>query len=220
MSTLTYLDFFFSKRALDMLTEKLTLNVSLSAVLLQKNAYKKPMYQYLGVEQTENMLSEMSINSGKPKRFPEKLNKTIVFTNLSFKWDSESKSYKSIGRIGISNIGNQMINKYVNGHIQIRKRRTGDKIFIYLETGEKEWFFFTFSGGIMRTLSSLGEYNETIADLKTKDKKIKTDRGIFNYMLTNQETKNLFIYEFTGIHPAINDFEEETEDDGIEEDEE
>ena len=222
MNTLTYMDFFFSKKALDILTEKLTLNLRLPAVMVQNNSYKKPMCQYLGVEQTDRMLSEMSINSGKPKKFPDKLNKTIVFTNLAFKWDSDSKSYKSIGKIGISNIGNQMINKRVNGHIQIKKRRTGDKIFIYLETAEKEWFFFTFSGGIMRTLSSISEYNQTIADIKTKDKKIKTDRGIFNYMLTNQETKNLFIYEFTGIHPAIDDFEDETEDDdeGIEEDEE
>ncbi|MCF6365599.1 MAG: hypothetical protein L3J35_05290 [Bacteroidales bacterium] len=211
MGTLTYMDFFFSKKALDILTEKLKLNISLSAVQVQNNTYKKTMSQLLGVEETEKMLSEMSINDGKPKKFPDKLKKTIVFTNLAFKWDAESKSFKSIGKIGISNIGNQMINKYVNGYIQIRKRRTGDKIFIYLETSEKEWFFFTFSGGIMRTLSSVSEYNQTIADLKTKYKKQKTEKGIFNYMLTNTETKNLFIYAFTGVHPAIDDFEDEGE---------
>ena len=105
-----------------------------------------------------------------------------------------------------------MINKYVNGHIQIKKRRTGDKVFIYIETNDKEWFFFTFSGGIMRTISSVHEYNVAIENLKTKDKRIKTEKGIFNYMMTNSETKNLFIYGFTGEHPALDDFEEDVDD--------
>ena len=58
----------------------------------------------------------------------------------------------------------------------------------------------------MRTISSVSEYNTAIEEIKTKDKRIKTDKGIFNYMMTNKETKNLFIYEFTGKHPAIDDF--------------
>ncbi len=212
MGTLTYLDFFFAKKPLDILIEKLILNPNLSGIPLENDSYKKPMYQIIGIETCDKMLSEMSLNAGVLKKFPKELDKTIVFTNLAFKWDKKSISYKSIGKIGISNIGNQMINKYVNGYIQVRKRLNGDKIFIYLETGEKEWFFFAFSGGILRTLSSVSEYNQVISDMKTKDKKIKTDKGIFNYMLTNEETKNLFIYEFTGVHPAIDNFNGSTED--------
>lgn len=212
MNTISYLDFFFSKRALDIITEKIELNPSLSPVDVQSNAYKKQMNELIGVEQTSKMISEMSLNMGKPKKFPKELDKTIVFTNLMFKWDKESQSYKSMGKIGISNIGNKMINRYVNGHIQIRKRKTGDKIFIYLEISDKEWFYFVFSGGILRTFSSVSEFNTTIANLKTKNKKQKTDKGTFNYMLTNLETRNLFIFEFTGIHPAIDNFEDSNKD--------
>jgi len=225
MNTISYLDFFFSKRALDIITEKIELNTSLSPVDIQSTVYKKQMYELMGVETTDKMVSEMSLNFGKPRKFPVELNKTIVFTNLMFKWDKESQSYKSMGKIGISNIGNKMINRYVNGHIQIRKRKTGDKVFIYLEISDKEWFYFVFSGGILRTFSSISEYNTTIANLKTKHKKQKTDKGIFNYMLTNLETRNLFIFEFTGIHPALHDFQDNTKtnensEEGIIDDEE
>lgn len=212
MNTISYLDFFFSKRALDIIAEKIELNPSLSQLDVQSTAYKKQMYELMGIDKTDKMISEMSLNLGKPKKFPEELNKTIVFSNLFFKWDKESQSYKSMGKIGISNIGNKMINRYVNGHIQIRKRKTGDKVFIYLEISDKEWFYFVFSGGILRTFSSVSEYNTTIANLKTKYKKQKTDKGIFNYMLTNLETRNLFIFEFTGIHPAIDNFEDSNKD--------
>lgn len=214
MQTLTYLDFYISPKALNILKDRLIANISLNSMKVRENSYKKPIYELLGVEATDKLLREMSVNSGQAKRFPEKLNKTLVFSDLVFNWDPISKSYKSKGKIGIMNIGNRMINKYVNGHIQIKKRRTGDRIFIYLETAENEWFFFTFSGSIMRTISSVHEYNQTIADLKTKNKRFKTDKGIYNYMLTNEETKNLFIYEFTGEHPAIDDFEDDSEDTG------
>ena len=216
MQTLTYLDFYISQKAINIIKDRLITNISLNSMKVRENSYKKPIYEYLGVETTDKLLEEMSVNSGQAKKFPEKLNKTIVFSGLDFKWDPISKSYKSEGKIGILNIGNRMINKYVNGHIQIKKRRTGDRIYIYFETGENEWFFFTFSGSIMRTISSVHEYNQTIADLKTKEKRFKTDRGIYNYMLTNEETKNLFIYEFTGEHPAIDDFEDNSDDTGEE----
>ncbi len=215
--TLTYLDFFFSKKALNVLSERLITNISLSSVKVNSNSYKKPLYEILGVEETDNMLREMSENAGRPKKFPDKINKTFVFTDLTLKWDPASKSYKSKGKIGIQNIGNIMINKYVNGHIQIRKRRAGDKIYIYLETGENEWFFFYFSGSIMRTISSVHEYNQIIEDLKTKEKRFKTNKGTYNYMLTNEETKNQFIYEFTGEHPALNDFNDNTDEGDYEE---
>lgn len=214
MQTLTYLDFYISPKALNILKDRLITNISLNSMKVHENSYKKPIYELLGVEPTDKLLEEMSVNSGQAKKFPEKLNKTLVFSDLTFNWDPKSKSYKSKGKIGVLNIGNRMINKYVNGYIQIKKRRTGDKIFIYLETGENEWFFFTLSGSIMRTISSIHEYNQTIADIKTKDKRFKTDRGIYNYMLTNEETKNLFIYEFTGVHPALNEFDDNTDDTG------
>jgi len=212
MNTLTYMDFFFSKSALNLIANKIMLNTRLSSIDLQSSSYKKQMYELLGVETTDKMISEMSVNLGKPKKFPEELNKTIVFSNLYFKWDSESQSYKSMGKIGISNIGNKMINRYVDGHIQIRKMKTGDKVNIYLEINKNEWFYFSFSGGIMRTFSSVSEYNTLISNLKTKKKKQKTDKGTFNYMLTNLETRNLFIFKFTGIHPAIDDFQDSDKD--------
>ncbi|NPA68240.1 MAG: hypothetical protein GXO50_06485 [Chlorobi bacterium] len=211
MQTLGYLDFFISNKALNILRDRLSENMSLRAVKIQSPFYKKSLYELAGVEKTEKLLSEMSENAGNPKRMPEELKKTIVFTDLSLKWDPVSESYKSFGKIGILSVGGKMINKYVDGHIQIKKRRTGDKIFIYLETGDDEWFFFNFSGSIMRTLSSIHEYNQIIADLKTKEKRFKTDKGTYNYMLTNEETKNLFLYEFTGEHPALDDFDDATD---------
>ncbi len=214
MQTLTYLDFNISQKVLNILKDRLITNISLNSMKVRENSYKKPLYELLGVEATDKLLQEMSVNSGQAKKFPEKLNKTLVFSDLTFVWDPISKSYKSKGKIGVLNIGKRMINKYVEGHIQIKKRRSGDRIYIYLETGENEWFFFSFSGSIMRTISSVHEYNQAIADLKTKEKRFKTDRGIYNYMLTNEETKNLFIYEFTGEHPALDEFDDSTEDTG------
>lgn len=215
MQNLMIFDFFFNKKSLDIMTENLKLQSGLGVVRVSDDAIKKLSYEYMGVDKTDRMLAEMSENVGQPRRFPKELNKTLVFTNVFFKWDQKSESFKSFGKIGISNIGDQMINKYVNGYIQIIKDRTGDKAFVYLELSKDQWYFFIFSGGILRTLSSDHQYNVAIEELKTKDKRFKTDKGIFNYMMTNKETKDNFIYQFTGVHPAtdeFDDFDDEFED--------
>jgi hypothetical protein len=209
MQNLMVFDFFFNKKSLDIMSEKIMTHPSLRAVRANDDAIKKLTYELMGVDKTEKMLAEISENVGQPKKFPEELNKTLVFTNVFFKWDQKSESFKSFGKIGISNIGDRMINRYVNGYIQILKDRTGDKAYVYLELSEDQWYFFIFSGGILRTLSSEHEYNVAIEELKTKDKRFKTEKGIFNYMMTNIETKNMFIYNFTGEHPALDEFDEE-----------
>lgn len=204
MYTLTYLDFFFNKRAAQIISEKIGLNISAEGVDVTKESYIKNMNNILGVGGTTRLLEDMSINGGKPKRFPLELDKTLVFSDVKFVWDEKLRSFKSEGRIGVGNIYKDMHNKYLKGYIQIEKDRYGDKIYIYLETNTDEWFFFTFSGGIMRTYSSVDEYNKVIETLKDKERKIRTDKGIFNYMLTNPDEKDLFIYKFTGKHPALN----------------
>ncbi len=207
LQTLTYLDFFFSQKALNVLKTTLIERTDLKAIDVQSNSYKKAVYELIGVEKANKFYQDISAGGGQPGKMPDELKKTLVFANLELKWDAASKSFKSKNKIGIMGVGGKMINKYVNGYIQIKKRRQGDRIYIYLETAEKEWFFFTFSGGIMRTISSIHEYNQIIEDLKTKRKRFKTDKGIYNYMQTNEEAKNLFIYGFTGKHPAIDDFD-------------
>ncbi len=204
MYTLTYMDFFFNRKAAQIISDKIDLNITAGGVNLTQSSYIQNMNNILGVNGTKRLLDDMSLNAGKPKRFPFELNKTLVFSDIKFVWDKESNSFKSVGKIGVGNIYKNMHNKYLKGYVQITKDGANSKVYIYIETNENEWFFFTFSGGIMRTYSSVTEYNTIIETLKDKDRKIRTKNGIFNYMLTNSDDKDLFIYKFTGRHPATN----------------
>ncbi len=202
-NTLTYLDFFFNKKASDIISDKLNFNYVAGGVNLTQEIYIKNMNNILGVFGAKSLFDDMSLNGGKPKKFPLELDKTLVFSDVKFEWNESSRSFKSVGKIGIGNLNKNMHNKYLDGYIEIRKDRFGDKVFIYFETNPNEWFFFAFSGGIMRTYSSVPEYNKTLEELKDSEMKIRTNKGIFNFMLTNLEAKDGFIYEFTGKHPAL-----------------
>ncbi len=195
-------DFFFNKKSLDILSEKFASATNLSPIDASKKSYQRLLTGLLGKEQSEEIQVDFAENLDQTGKMPKDFVGKLAFTNLFFKWDQASESFKSSGKIGVLSIDNKLINNYVNGYIQILKKRSGDQILIYLEPQPEEWFFFSFSGGIMRTFSSVSDYNRTIEKLKTRKKRKKTKKGTFNYMLTNEEIKNRFIYYFTGKHPA------------------
>ena len=67
------------------------------------------------------------------KRFPDELKKTFVFSDLKMHWNKDTRSYTSGGKIGVGNINKTQVNKFVDGRIEIIKKRGGDILNIYLE---------------------------------------------------------------------------------------
>ena len=111
----------------------------------------------------------------------------MMFSDITFKWDSTSNSYRSVGDIGISNIGNHKIHKYVPGHIELKKRgRSGDELFIYLEPVPGVWYFFRALGNVMNAISSDNDFNnEIITNIKDKDKKL----GKYQFQIGGESNK-------------------------------
>ena len=73
----------------------------------------------------------------------------------------------SYGPIGIGCIGKTQINKFVDGLIEIERKRTGDVLNIYLEfENGKDWYFFNYRNNLMQTISANTEYNTIIQELK------------------------------------------------------
>ena len=83
---------------------------------------------------------------------------TMVLTDVHLKWNEETESFQSFGKIGIGNIGEKQVNKLVDGHIEMQRKRSGDVLSIYLEAGKDNWFFFNYKRGLMQAYSSNAEY--------------------------------------------------------------
>jgi hypothetical protein len=143
------------------------------------------------------LIAEASLY-GEFKKLPESLRKTLVFNDLKMKWDDEARSYKSFGKIGLGNIDNKQINKYVNGKVELIKKRSGDVLTIYIEIDRNNWYFFTYTRGMMQAISSDAEFNTAIQETKPDKRKSKAKKGQESYvfMYSTERKKKDFIRKF------------------------
>ncbi len=206
------MDFFFADKSLEIMTLAINDDPALSSVDMSRNAYIKGLAELIGVEETDKLISEISLY-GVLKKIPKELKHTILLTDLKFEWNSETHSYRSVGQIGIGNILETQVNRFVDGYIEIIKKRGGDIFCMYLEIDPANWFFFRYRAGQMLGVSSYPEFNTIITEIKPKNRKLKVKRGQMPYSIyiATERQKNMFLKRFVV---------EEEEDDESEEDEE
>ncbi|NJO91114.1 MAG: hypothetical protein HC831_20725, partial [Chloroflexia bacterium] len=128
---------------------------------------------------------------------PAEMNKTMFFSQVTLKWNHAQKAWVSDGKIGVGNLKNNQVIKYVDGFIEVKKSRGGDILNIYLEIDPKTWFFFTYTRGTLKTISSSDDYNNYVVDLKDKDRKspIKDSDTPFMFFPATDRAKDNFVTE-------------------------
>ena len=102
-------------------------------------------------------------------------------------------------QIGIANINKTQVNKYVDGQIELIKKRTGDVLTIYLELDFNNWYYFNYTREVMLAVSSNEAFNTIIKDLKA-DKRKKAGVGgeaDFSYNICPPSKKTQFLRKST-----------------------
>lgn len=127
--------------------------------------------------------------------FP-KLNTTLVFSNVNLRWSDDNASFYSVGKIGVSNVGNTDINAQMEGFLEIRKTQAGDEFNCYIEASSEVWYYFSFRENQLGVVSSDLEFNNFIAAKAPKGAKNK------EYLFTpaGEDEKALFVERFTELY--------------------
>ena len=113
------------------------------------------------------------------------------------KWNKDTRSYTSTGKIGIGNINKTQINKYVDGRVELVKKRGGDILNIYLELDQNNWYYFNYTRGLMLAVSSNDAFNNILKELKADkrekagDKDKKEPNFSFNICPPSKKTQFL-----------------------------
>lgn len=189
---LAALDFFFSEDALKVMTEQITSNTSLAATQdLGRTTYEHGLAELAGKERADKFIAELNLY-GNFKKIPEELRHTLFISELKMVWNNTSKTFRSVGPIGISNVDKTSINRRVNGYIEIVHKRSGDALNIYLEPENGQWFFFNYSRGLIQAISSYSTFNEAINKVKPEKRvnKMKGKLDIEYILSTDRAVKN------------------------------
>jgi hypothetical protein len=190
------IDFFFSDPAIKFMTKQFE-NASIPKVNLKSESNILNLTHLLGQEKTTDLMNKIT-KDGDFKNLPKELEHTILFNNIDFIWDKESNSYQSVGDIKLGAIRNKQINKTIQGKIEINKKRSGNRLTMYLEVGKRTWFFFEYHHGVMFTRSSESEFNDIIANTKEKNRihKDPLKKHSYNYILCERSKKTKFLKRF------------------------
>lgn len=203
------IDFVIPDGALDVMIEDIDNDKKSKPVDISQAHIKKRFEEMFGVKYAKKVLEKISRGG---YSVSEKLERSFLFSDIKLKWNSKTNSYNSVGKIGINNIKDQLVNKYVTGNIKVEHSGRGDVVTMYFKI-DRNWYFFTFAHDVMRTVSSNSAYNEVFSNMKNKDLRYKTQFGNYSIQLSSASAKNRFVRQFMQFNEPENDEEDQDDDD-------
>ena len=188
-------DFFIDEKMWTNILNNVLGNPKLEPVDNTRPIYGKAIREMAGKELGDKLVSQLNLY-GAFKKVPKEVRHNIMFSDVKMYWDQYAKSYKSSGLLGIGVMDKKQVNKYVKGHIQLTRKKGTEKLSIYLELEEELWYFFEYSNGVMRCVSSQPEFNAMITDLKADKREMKPEnksQGPYSFMLGTERIKRKFV---------------------------
>lgn len=203
MSTI---DFFFDKGALKKMVKDVEVyNNTLAPIDFSNKVFNKGITEILGKDKGEKVISDLNLN-GSIKKFPDEFEKTFLITNTEMRYDKTSRSFISTGPIGLGAINKTEIYRQVPGYIQIQRKKGGDNFTLYFELDPQTWYYFYYFKGVMSVVSSSAEFNNSIKELKSKDKKqdVKSGPG-FQFTTCSPTKRDMFLRKMKQANATTED---------------
>ncbi|MCG9880009.1 MAG: hypothetical protein MH472_05370 [Bacteroidia bacterium] len=132
----------------------------------------------------DNMVDELS------GKYMEELQKTFFFTDVTLVWNQTKRAFTSQGDLGLRSIEKSLIERKINGKIEITKRRGGDDFVMYLQHANGSWYYFKYQKGTMAAVSSDKFFNDAIKEGQEKISKIKED---YRLRIASISDRNKFV---------------------------
>jgi hypothetical protein len=197
------MDFHFSPEGLKMMADEIRMMPSLTPVNLNSNLYKKGMRDLMGSAAAAQLKEDIDL-FGATRNLPKEFTYELFLNDVKFYWNESTASFRSKGKIGIGFVGTQPINTYVEGYVEIQRRRSGDMLDIYLKADDATWYYFSYFRGVLMTQSSNSAYNTLITNIKINDRK-HPDASVripYTYMISAEGRLQSFLRRMTSDEPV------------------
>jgi hypothetical protein len=175
--------------------------INLPGIQLLGTQYKNYLENTISKDEADRLKGEIEL-MGRFRKLPEELEKTIMLADVVLYWDSTTKSYRSVGNIGLAAVGKNQVNKTVKGRIEFTKKRNGDELTVYLELTETDWYYFNYRNRVMSVLSSDLNFNDKIREglqSGTEMKRVKEVARGYSYALATERKKREFLRKFEPV---------------------
>lgn len=162
----------------------------------------------VGPKKADDLISQLSL-AGRFKNIPDEMKHTLVISDIKFKWNPKSRSLVSEGSIGITMMNENQVNKYVDGSIEISRKRSGSIINMYFEV-ENDWYYFNYAQNKFQSYSSKKTYNDLLKEAMSKNKNIlKAEDKMpqYAFIISTEKRKKDFLKKIGADEEKENDDE-------------
>ena len=194
------INFPFDEGALKRIFDQVEQFPNLTPVDVTKTKYEKGLVELLGIEKSDKLISELNL-AGQLKRVPDELQSTFYFADVKWSWDPVDEVFHTVGPLGIASMDKKQLFRYVNGKIEIEKRRSADVLRVYLELDPGSWYYFEYKLGIMSVVSSDKDFLTIITEVKDDKRKFEEKNVKYTYQLVTSRKKR---DDFVSKYPDLN----------------
>lgn len=199
VNSLISVGFPFNYELVDMMTDSILASPNPGLNLLRGN-YSSTLNHILQQDEAGQIMNDIELY-GSPRNVPEPFNNTLTLTDVMLKWNPATRSFVSKGTVGISNLYRNQVNKSIEAYIEIEKSRSRHSFTFYLDLGKGQWYFFTYSHGIMQALSSSAEFNSKLMSID-QPQRIVEDRQTgesYEYVISTRRRVVDFLRQMENI---------------------
>lgn len=190
-------DFFFNEDILKSLAETLQGASDLKGTNNSREAYKIGLDNILTPKERAKYDEEVSL-FGASEKVPKPLRHTLTFNEIVLEFNAATNSFVSTGPIGIGSILDEGVNKQVFGIVEIMRKRKGDEIYIYLEVGGGDYYFFQYKRNVLQFYTTQKEVMAKVLETDTDKRSLKAEDGKppYVYNAASKGKVNLFLQRF------------------------
>lgn len=196
---ISLINFPFDDGAMKRIYDQIEKFPNLTPVDVSKTKYEKGVVELLGTDKSDKIISELNL-SGQLKRLPEELQATFCFADLKWVWNPVEETFHTTGPLGLASMDKRQLFRYVNGKIEIEKRRSADVLRVYIELDPGNWYFFEYRLGIMSVISSDKDFTTIITELKDDKRKFEEKGTKYTYQLVaSKKKRDDFVSKFPDL---------------------
>ena len=176
------LDFMFSKEALSIMAKDIFDAYGVTDFVFG-DFYNRTLTRLVGKEISDELIIDLEALD-EFKDFPQELNKTLCFTDLTLVWSDKHQAYINKGKIGVGNIYDQQLNSVMDGWVRLSKKDRTDVLNILLKTEFGDIYFFEYKNNVLFSYSTNDDFNNILINTKSKNRRADESKGKAPYRYT------------------------------------
>jgi hypothetical protein len=193
MDLVMALDFPYSSDVQKSIASKMAQQQELNGANLGRKAFKVAAKELLKPKDSEEFFADIE-KYGAPEELPKAFESTLFFTGVTLNWNPNAISFLSSGDIGIGGLGDNLVNKQMEGVVELQRKRRGDELYIYLEIDRSTFYYFEYKRNQISLYSSEDDVMDIIKELELKKRRTEVKgKAPFVYTIGTKGKYNRFL---------------------------